>query len=182
VQVSIIQAVGSAYSNYFNFRGRARRSEYWWFNVFLFLVVFVGVILTALVGGRGSSANVAFSGFIAAFYLLSAIPALSVSVRRLHDIDRSGWWLLLGFVPFGGIVLLFWSLLDSQEGPNKYGPDPKGRPPRGWLFNQALGQLQPGWGSPPTNYGPPPGWGPPPTNYGPPPGWGPPPTNYGPPR
>jgi uncharacterized membrane protein YhaH (DUF805 family) len=152
--VSPIDAVLAAYSNYFKFSGRARRSEYWWFNIFWFVVPLI-VLFFAVVFGLRSSLGTAISAFLVAFYLLSVIPALSVSVRRLHDVDRSGWWLLLGLVPFGSIFLLYWSLLDSQEGPNKYGPDPKGRPPRGYLYNLALGQPQPGWGPPP------PGWGPP---------------------
>jgi uncharacterized membrane protein YhaH (DUF805 family) len=159
--VSPVDAVLAAYSNYFKFRGRARRSEYWWFNIFWFVVPLIVLFVVLLLGLR-NSLGTAISGFLVAFYLLSVIPALAVSVRRLHDVDRSGWWLLLGIIPFGSIILLYWSLLDSQPGPNKYGPDPKGRPPRGYLYNQALGQPQPGWGQP-QNYGPPPSsWGPPP--------------------
>ena len=121
-----------------DFEGRARRSEYWLFSLFLALSVFpVGFLLMvvgigATVGTDGHPANAApFTALVllavGAFYLAMLIPSLAVAVRRLHDSDKSGWLLLLGFIPFGGLVVLIFNLMDGTPGPNRYGADPKGR-------------------------------------------------------
>jgi len=62
---------------------------------------------------------------LGAYTLATFIPSLAVTVRRLHDINRSGWWLLIGLIPLGGLVLLIFVCLDSNPGPNEYGPNPK---------------------------------------------------------
>jgi len=67
-----------------------------------------------------------FLALVGIYALASVVPSMSLSVRRLHDTGRSGWWLLIGLVPlFGGIVLFVFTVLDSEPGPNLYGPDPK---------------------------------------------------------
>lgn len=119
---------------YAEFEGRARRSEYWLFTLFQVLVGLGLFIALALVGGiadfnsdGGSAlAGVLFLAF-AIFALAMFIPSLAVSIRRLHDADKSGFWLLLGFIPFGGVVVFIFTLLDGTPGPNRFGPDPKGR-------------------------------------------------------
>ena len=116
-------AVKSVLNQYANFSGRARRSEYWWFVLFYALVYVVAAIIDGILG-------VPILTLIVALGLL--VPALAVSVRRLHDTDRSGWWLLLNLVPFGGIVVLVFSCLDSQPGPNRFGPSPKHQAPAGY--------------------------------------------------
>ena len=92
--------------HYADFNGRARRSEYWYFALFNLIISFV----------------IGFTfGVIAVF-----IPGLAVSVRRLHDIGRSGWWLLLSLIPLvGSIILIIWCCFDSQPGANQYGSNPK---------------------------------------------------------
>ncbi len=97
--------------------------------------------------------------------LVVFIPMITVFVRRLHDVGRSGWWWLIAFVPFGGLVLLVFLLLDSTPGPNHWGPPPVGSSyadPRSWrIFYAAQAPAGPpaGWGSPGAQV---PGWGTPP--------------------
>jgi uncharacterized membrane protein YhaH (DUF805 family) len=118
--------------DYAVFRGRARRREFWYFALMNFLVVFVGSLVAKLlevVTGTSEQGPVAI--FFALLYVLYGLavllPSIGVSVRRLHDSGKSGWWLLLNFVPFvGAIVLLVFYVLDSDPGENKYGPNPKG--------------------------------------------------------
>jgi uncharacterized membrane protein YhaH (DUF805 family) len=109
---------------YAEFSGRARRKEYWMFVLFNLIIVFVlgfidGVLGLTTEGGMG---------ILGGLYSLAVLlPSIAVGVRRLHDTGRSGWWLLIAFVPFiGAIVLIVFFVLDSQPGGNEYGPNPKG--------------------------------------------------------
>lgn len=109
--------------NYAGFSGRARRTEYWMFGLVNFVITLIFYVL----------AFVAHSGFfivlVALYGLAVLVPSLAVLVRRLHDIGMSGWWILIGLVPFvGSIVLLVFTLLPGNQGPNQYGDDPKGPP------------------------------------------------------
>ncbi len=106
------------------FSGRARRKEYWFF--FLFNII-IQIILGVIDGTIGSFNPEAGMGLLGMLYTLAIlIPVIAVSVRRLHDTDRSGWWLLISLIPLiGTIVLLVFMALDSKPGENKYGPNPK---------------------------------------------------------
>ncbi|OJW68935.1 MAG: DUF805 domain-containing protein [Sphingomonadales bacterium 63-6] len=124
------------YRRYFEFSGRSRRLEYWMFTLFNVLVSFA----IGLVFGTSATTSTSFS---TAFYsevtgtggilqnifsLVSLIPGIAVAIRRLHDQDRSGWLLLLVFIPIlGWFALLVLMCLDGTRGPNRFGPDPKGR-------------------------------------------------------
>lgn len=100
------------------FSGRALRKEYWMFCLFNFIITFVLSFVEGLAGGPGVLGSL--------YGLAVLIPSLAVSVRRLHDTNRSGWWLLISVVPFiGGIVLLIFMVQDSQPDDNRYGPNPK---------------------------------------------------------
>lgn len=123
---------------YADFNGRARRSEYWMFALFIFIVCVVLDVLVIMMGGgapgmSGVHTMTPLGGVLMAifglFWLAIIIPTIAVTIRRLHDTDRSGWWILLNFVPFLGIVVLIFMLLDGTPGPNKFGEDPKGRSP-----------------------------------------------------
>lgn len=113
----------SVLKKYFVLQGRARRSEYWMFALFNFAIGILVAGLDVLMANALKTPPVML-GFV---YSLGVVcPTFCVNVRRLHDIGRSGWWLLIGLIPIiGAIVLLIFSVLDSQPGDNKYGPNPK---------------------------------------------------------
>jgi uncharacterized membrane protein YhaH (DUF805 family) len=106
------------------FSGRARRKEYWLFVLFN---LGIGLVLSFIDGVAGLASAESGYGPLGLLYTLAVlIPGIAVSVRRLHDTDRSGWWLLIGLVPLiGAIVLLVFMARDSQQGQNQYGPYPK---------------------------------------------------------
>jgi uncharacterized membrane protein YhaH (DUF805 family) len=115
--MTFADAVRSVLTQYATFTGRARRSEFWWFVLFNAMVSVVVSII-------GSAAHTSILSTIVSLALL--LPGLAVSVRRLHDTGRSGWWVLLDLVPLvGWIVLLVFCAQDSQPGTNAHGPSPK---------------------------------------------------------
>lgn len=103
---------------YFSIQGRASRSEYWWFVLYYCCLSFAATIIDAII--------LSGQGIIPALMLfVCIIPAVTVGIRRLHDLDRSGWWYLICFVPLiGGIVLLFWFVSQGTIGENRFGSDP----------------------------------------------------------
>ncbi len=109
----------NCWKKYATFSGRARRKEYWLFVLFNAIAYFAAGFLDGLLG---------LPFVLALVYALAAIlPSFAVCVRRLHDTNRSGWWILICLVPFiGGIWLLVLMLLDSTPGANQYGENPKG--------------------------------------------------------
>ena len=106
------------------FDGRARRREYWMFILINLIISVVLVIIDSLIGTVIRQAGF---GLLQGLYDLAVlIPSLAVTVRRLHDTGRTGWWILIGLIPvIGGIVLLIFMLLDSESCENQYGPNPK---------------------------------------------------------
>ncbi len=114
---------------YAEFSGRSRRKEYWMVVLFEIIVLVVLSIVESVLGLTGMVAG-AYGPLTALFLLAVLIPGLAVGARRLHDTNRSGWWLLLGLVPLiGAIVLIFFFASDGTSGDNQYGPDPKGTAP-----------------------------------------------------
>jgi uncharacterized membrane protein YhaH (DUF805 family) len=109
------QAISSGFSNYVGFGGRACRSEYWFWTLF-------AVIVSAVTAGIDGVTGIPVTNTIAGLALF--LPGLAVSVRRLHDLDRTGWWLLLVFTVIGIFVLLYWDCVKGTDGPNRFGPDP----------------------------------------------------------
>jgi len=122
-------AVQSFWANYANFKGRARRSEYWFIALFLFLTNLAAAVIDLVLMNGDVDRFIANGGggIVGLLWILATIlPALSVLVRRLHDTGKSGWWVLIGLIPFvGSIVLFIFSVLDSHPEENKYGPSPK---------------------------------------------------------
>ena len=106
------------------FSGRARRKEYWYFCLFN---VIIGIVLGVIDYATGSHSNQASMGLLGGIYSLAVlIPGIAVTVRRLHDTDHSGWWLLIGLLPLvGAIVLFVFMLSDSTPGENRFGANPK---------------------------------------------------------
>ena len=112
-------------NKYATFEGRARRSEYWYFMLFYFLAIVALAIVDVIVGTYSEEGG--FGLLSGLFMLATILPSLAVTVRRLHDTDRSGWWVLINLVPIlGALVLLVFTVLDSQPGANRFGPQSEG--------------------------------------------------------
>ena len=116
----------SVLKQYAVFTGRATRTEYWMFVLFNFLIAFAIAFAEAVlrsVLGMNTDSSILFN-----LYLLAVLlPSLGVAILRLHDTNRSGWWLLISFVPLvGAVVLIIFFATDSQPGPNRFGANPKG--------------------------------------------------------
>jgi uncharacterized membrane protein YhaH (DUF805 family) len=127
--MSFTDAIKSVFSQYVGFTGRARRSEYWWFVVFSILVNIVTSILDNVLGTTMGADDAFYNaGVIGTIVGLAMfLPGLAVAVRRLHDTDRTGWWVLIALVPFLGFILLIvFFASDSKPGTNRFGPSPKG--------------------------------------------------------
>ena len=109
-------AIASGFSHYVNFSGRAIRSEYWYWVLFVILAEIVTSIIDYVIGAQITTGL---------FGLATFLPSLAVAIRRLHDVDRSGWWLLLAFIPLvGTIILIVWFCARGTPGPNRFGSDP----------------------------------------------------------
>ena len=123
--VGFVEAGKMYFNKFADFESRSRRSEYFKGNIasalFIGLIEIVLLFLFALMGEVGAALYVVAVGIIS---LVMIVPGLSMSVRRLHDVGKSGWWLLLNMVPLGGIILFVWACTDSKED-NKWGPNPK---------------------------------------------------------
>lgn len=119
------------YRRYADFSGRSQRKEFWMFQLLVFIAVFVlQIVAGGLAIGGGESAGGVLGGIgvlvLVVFALGSFIPSLAVTVRRLHDLDKSGWTILFGLIPLvGGIILLVFYCTEGTRGPNRFGPDPK---------------------------------------------------------
>ncbi len=110
---------------YTEFSGRSRRKEYWYFVLFNIIVSFIFIAIDFAVGTFNAEAG--YGVFNTIYSLAVLLPSIGVAIRRLHDIGRSGWWLLIGLIPFiGFIVLIVFFVKDSQPRENQYGPNPKG--------------------------------------------------------
>ena len=127
--LSFQNAVGLGFQHYFDFKGRSTRSEYWWWLLF---VVLAGIALTIVDMGIGTFNYESGDGLLSGlFKLATLIPGLALGARRLHDINKSAWWLLMWLsflliIPV--IVLLVWAARQGDNGTNRYGPDPRGQP------------------------------------------------------
>ena len=143
--MSFGDAISSVFRQYVGFRGRARRSEYWWWVLFTVLLSAVVSALQFALGLADENGNGPLSGLLGLALLL---PGLAVAVRRLHDTGRTGWWILIGLIPLiGWIVLIVFYVQDSAPGDNEHGPNPKGigGPPYGAVGPAGYG---PGPGTP----------------------------------
>ena len=116
VGLNFVDAVSTCFKKYFNFKDRASRSEYWYFQILVFPIALWNQF-------PSNEDSVFFFQIILLFVVL--IPAFSSGVRRLHDRDKSGWWILINFIPFvGWIILLIMLAEKGTEGPNRFGPYP----------------------------------------------------------
>ncbi|KTE17052.1 DUF805 domain-containing protein [Sphingopyxis sp. H115] len=124
---------------YADFSGRSQRMEYWMFTLFYLAMIVLLIGLAIFFGSPpGEDHTLAENYFLVVtglFVVGTIIPSIAVTVRRLHDQDKSGWFYLISFIPYiGGLVLLFFMCVDGTPGPNRYGPDPKGGRGYGDLF------------------------------------------------
>ncbi|MDE2729256.1 MAG: DUF805 domain-containing protein [Gemmatimonadota bacterium] len=108
------------------FEGRARRKEYWMFFLFSVVIVTILTVIDEFMGLKFELGGEDLGFLSTLYYLGIAIPYLAVIVRRLHDTDRSGWWILISLIPLiGGIILLVFTIIEGTKGENRFGPDPK---------------------------------------------------------
>jgi uncharacterized membrane protein YhaH (DUF805 family) len=115
--MNFVEAIKSGFNKYVTFSGRAARSEYWYWTLFAIIADIVAAIVNAFVA-------LGFVGLVVSLALL--LPSIAVAIRRLHDLDRTGWWLLLAFTGIGAIVLLVWDCMKGTTGSNRFGADPLG--------------------------------------------------------
>jgi uncharacterized membrane protein YhaH (DUF805 family) len=114
----------TAIKKYADFSGRARRTEYWMFVLFNVIFAIVAIVLDNFLGT--ASEEVGYGLFYGLFSLAIILPTWAVTVRRLHDVGKSGWWIFISLIPLiGGIWLFVLTLTDSDSGDNQYGPNPK---------------------------------------------------------
>lgn len=114
-------AIKTCFSKYFDWNGRALRSEFWWWTLFTFVAGIVLAVLESMVFGS-SFEN---TGFLEGLFSLATfVPTITVTTRRLHDVGRSGWWQLIAFTIIGIPVLLYWLIIEGNQGDNTYGSHP----------------------------------------------------------
>lgn len=116
---------------YADFSGRSRRKEYWMFTLLNIVVITVLMVLVGIGGGFGgqngtSALSMAALVLVCLYSLATLVPSLAVQVRRFHDQGKSGWYVLLGLIPWlGGVVILVFMFMEGVKDANAYGPDPK---------------------------------------------------------
>jgi uncharacterized membrane protein YhaH (DUF805 family) len=112
--------------HYADFSGRARRKEYWMFVLFQIIIAFVLGITAALCSSI-EALSYSILILLGIYFLGTLIPTIAVTVRRLHDTGKSGWWYLISFLPYiGGFILLIFTCMDGEGKPNNWGENPKG--------------------------------------------------------
>ena len=131
------EAIGSFFARYTDFKGRSRRSEYWWVVLAFILFFGIGTALVVMIGGGIEGLNpigYLLVGVLGLAYLAIIIPNIALMVRRFHDLNQTGWLVLvfigLSLVPLVGFIAsiaqIVWFAMPGTTGPNKYGADPKG--------------------------------------------------------
>jgi uncharacterized membrane protein YhaH (DUF805 family) len=115
-----------ALRRYAQFSGRSRRKEYWFFTLFLVLASIVALGLDMALGTMDEEPGAGLLGGLLTLALL--LPSIAVTIRRLHDTGRSGWWMLVFLIPVIGLVGFYFMVKDGDAGDNRFGPDPKAEP------------------------------------------------------
>ena len=114
--MSFTESIKTCFSKFFDYNGRASRSEYWYFILFIWLISIIAIVL------EGIFLNNSYSyGSISDFFsLILLIPSINAATRRLHDVNRSGWWQLLYFTGIGALVILYWTVIKGVDENNRY--------------------------------------------------------------
>ena len=135
---SFMDCIKLYFKNYANFSGRSRRAEYWFVVLFQGIVAIVLSILSSIlisITDGNSAVSIIFSVIMTGWSLACLVPSLALVVRRLHDLGKSGVYILFGLIPFaGGIILLVWEATDGSPEPNEYGYSPKYTP--GFVYDK----------------------------------------------
>lgn len=118
------EAIKTGFQKYVVFEGRAIRSEYWYWSLFAFLVSIISSVLDVAM-----FPDVAWEPLNTATALALLLPGLAVSVRRLHDVGRTGWWLLIMLTVIGIFLILYWMIIKGDDGENRFGADPLAQSP-----------------------------------------------------
>ena len=119
--MSFGQSIKTCFGKYIDWKGRASRSEFWYFQLFLFILYFIAAQIDSVVLGT----ELGQMGPVYIIFILGTmLPSLCAQIRRLHDVDRSGWWCLLPLTCIGIIPLLIWEASKGTSGSNQYGDDP----------------------------------------------------------
>jgi len=117
--VSFVESFSLFFKNYVDFKGRSARGAFWWWVLWSVLIGVVLGIADGIIVGFDSGIDPLSN----LFSLATLIPGIALTVRRLHDVGKSGWWILLAFTIIGLLLLLFWYIQPADEGTNKYGDD-----------------------------------------------------------
>ena len=112
--MNFIESIKTCYKKFFDFSGRASKSEFWWFQLYVFIIY----VLMFFV--QGDLALV-----LSILTIVTIIPIWAASVRRLHDTDKSGWFVLIAIIPILGLAVIYLLILDGSKGKNRFGPKPK---------------------------------------------------------
>lgn len=122
--MSFSQAIRTVFSKYFTLSGRAGKAEFWWFVLLWFIVdVVLNLVRNSFDTSKATGAILTLLLGLVALALI--IPFITVTVRRLHDVGRSGWWVWLHFIPLIGTIVLVIFCVGESQGPNQYGPGPE---------------------------------------------------------
>jgi len=119
-KVSFCQAILKAFNNIFDYHERSRRTEFWYFNLFLLSIEILAAFILIIIKNKIITIIISID-----FLIITIIVGLPLSVRRLHDIGKTGWLILIFLIPFGFIILIIWFATDSQKETNIYGPSEK---------------------------------------------------------
>ena len=122
--MNFVQAVKSYFIRWNDFKGRSSRSEYWWATLFAYLVIILQQVVQVMLVQAESVLALLAMITILVFLLFLTIASFAVMVRRIHDVNRSGWWFLIYFTIIGIFVLLYWYVQKGDEADNRYGSDP----------------------------------------------------------
>jgi uncharacterized membrane protein YhaH (DUF805 family) len=113
-------------NQYFNFKGRSRRKEYWMYNLFNILFLLTAIILDNYLIGSTIEGDIPIGFLTFSYYFFVLIPTMALTVRRLHDIGKSGWYYLIALIPYiGGLILLLLMCINGEPKENKWGENPK---------------------------------------------------------
>ena len=121
--MGFVESIKTCFSKYFVFSGRSTRSEFWYFSFFWLIGIFLSLIGDLVLNPELLEYD-EIGPFEIIFFLVVSVPYLSVTFRRLHDVNRSGWWWLIPLTIIGIIPFYYWMLKPSDTSTNKYGPKP----------------------------------------------------------